>query len=73
MSKKLVEEFWPLMQVSARREQQEMGVLDEISQIETEKKAEQDYEQLLKQEAERLRIQGYQPQVRNLLCCDNPF
>lgn len=47
----------------ARQEQQERGVVDEIAQLESEKKAEQDYEELLRQEAERLRLQGYQPSV----------
>lgn len=53
--------------MSARREQQEMGVLDAITQLEKEKRAEQDYEYLLQQEAERLKIQGYQPQVSHLI------
>lgn len=41
-------------------------MVDEITQIETEKQAEQNYEELLRQEAERLRLQGYQPQVAAL-------
>ncbi|KAF6025751.1 TCHP [Bugula neritina] len=53
------------VQVSARRDQQVKGVADEIAQIESEKKAEEEYEELLRQEAERLRIQGYQPQIHS--------
>lgn len=49
--------------MTSRREQQEVRVMDEVAQLEEEKKAEREYEELLRQEAERLRIQGYQPQV----------
>lgn len=52
-------------QISARREDKEREVVGEITQLETEKQAEQDYDELLRQEAERLRLQGYQPQVIN--------
>lgn len=49
--------------MTARRDEEVKGVIDEIAHIETEKKAEQDYEEMLRQEAERLRLQGYQPSV----------
>ena len=49
--------------MTARRDEQERGVIDEITHLETEKKAEHEYEEMLRHEAERLRLQGYQPQV----------
>jgi len=39
-------------------------VVDELAALDTERRAEDDYDEMLRQEAERLRIQGYQPQVR---------
>ncbi|XP_067935044.1 trichoplein keratin filament-binding protein-like [Watersipora subatra] len=52
-------------QISTRMTEKERGVVDEIAQLEIEKKAEQDYDELLRQEANNLRLKGYQPQIHS--------
>ena len=52
------------MQVTARREQQYKALMHEAEELEEEKRAEQDYEEFLRREAQKMNLHGFQPKVR---------
>jgi len=60
--------------MTARREMRVDEDMQLRLELEEEKKAEEDYEQVLKQEAERMSVRDFQPKVNHMtryyaICC----
>ena len=53
-------------QVTARREQEYKALLHQAEELEDEKRAEEDYEEFLRREAEKMNLKGFQPKVKPL-------
>ena len=63
LPQELVAFLWCCRQVSARREREMTALRFAAEELENEKQAENDYDEFLRQEAQRLKAAAYQPKV----------